>query len=248
VTPQPALAARLTRPTATRAASAGENALAIEAPPLPARGETFAVAVRMSGAGDVQALHLELEWNAAVVEPVAVEAGDLLAAQPGPAVAWMPAPGSVDVAVVGRGNAITGHGPIARATFRVVGEGDPGIMLARVDARGAANQPLALGTRAEVPSSPPPTRTSLGFAMPNPFAGQTSVELAIARAGRARLEVFDLSGRRVRTLLDGDVQPGTRIVVWDGRSDAGLPLAPGLYELRFRTDAVAHTRRVALVR
>jgi hypothetical protein len=84
--------------------------------------------------------------------------------------------------------------------------------------------------------------------MPNPFAGQTSVELAIASAGRARLEVFDLSGRRVRALLDGDVQPGIRIVVWDGRSDAGLPLAPGLYELRLRTDAVAHTRRVALVR
>jgi iron transport multicopper oxidase len=94
----------------------------------------------------------------------------------------------------------------------------------------------------------PSPRASLGIARPNPSAGATTMDLALAQGGRATLTIFDLRGRRVRLLVDGDFAAGSQPVIWDGRDDRGAIVPPGLYLARLDAAGTRQTRRVMLVR
>lgn len=96
-----------------------------------------------------------------------------------------------------------------------------------------------------------PGATWLYAPVPNPtFAGSlVRFDLARAVAG-ARLEVFDLTGRRVASLLGGRaLEPGRYSTRWDGREDGGAPVGPGLYFVRLSGPGLgAQTARLAVVR
>ena len=85
-------------------------------------------------------------------------------------------------------------------------------------------------------SDDPPAASRLSGAEPNPFNPSTTLEYALASPGRAVLTVHDVRGRLVRTLVDGRMPAGTRSVEWDGRDDAGRPLAGGAYVARLVHD------------
>ncbi len=89
---------------------------------------------------------------------------------------------------------------------------------------------VALPTVGVPPSSAP--RTLALRAEPNPFAGAIRIALLAPQAGVARVEVFDLAGRRVRTIHRGPVEAGVRSLAWDGRDDEGAPVRAGLYLCR----------------
>lgn len=88
----------------------------------------------------------------------------------------------------------------------------------------------------------------LGTPHPNPAARGTSVEFALGRGGPASLAVFDLSGRRVRRLLEGDVDAGPRRIAWDGRDEAGARVPAGLYLVRLEAGGTRRTERVFVLR
>jgi hypothetical protein len=67
---------------------------------------------------------------------------------------------------------------------------------------------------------------------PNPFNPKTSIRFGLPAAADVLLTVFDVNGRAVRTLVDGDLPAGTRVVEWDGRDDGGKALATGVYFYR----------------
>jgi flagellar hook assembly protein FlgD len=62
------------------------------------------------------------------------------------------------------------------------------------------------------------------------------------------LRIFDPAGRLVRTLVNTPVRAGIHDVFWDGRSDAGVPVAGGVYFYQLKVDGETLTRRVILVR
>jgi len=64
---------------------------------------------------------------------------------------------------------------------------------------------------------------------PNPFNGRTKIEFALPRAENVRIEVFDILGRNVVTLLDGFQPPGPHEVWWDGCDGQGKSLGSGIY-------------------
>jgi YVTN family beta-propeller protein len=74
---------------------------------------------------------------------------------------------------------------------------------------------------------------ALNGVFPNPFQDRTSVRFSVERSPSAvRIDVFDVQGRRVRTLLDRPMTRGTHIVGWDARDDRGRPVAAGAYFAR----------------
>jgi hypothetical protein len=227
-------------------AVAGADAFGLRVPEPPAVGETFAVPVTLSGAGVIQGVSLTLRWDPARVVPVGVEAGELLQRQGREALVMTPAPGTVDVALLGPGAGLWGDGELARVLFRVVATGDAGIVLEGVTARDAANRPVGTGAPGTVVD--PPARTELGPAFPNPARGATALQLSLASEARVRVTVYDLGGRRVRTLID-EVRPAGRGTVgWDGRDDAGRALGAGLYVVRLEGAGTTASRRVMLTR
>jgi flagellar hook assembly protein FlgD len=82
---------------------------------------------------------------------------------------------------------------------------------------------------------------------PNPFAGSTEVRFALAAAGRASLSVYDAQGRVVRRLWSGPVRAGEHVQHWDGRDDAGRPVAGGMYFCRLNALGANLTRKVVLL-
>jgi immune inhibitor A len=83
---------------------------------------------------------------------------------------------------------------------------------------------------------------------PNPFNAATTVEFTTAGADRATLHVYDVLGRRVITLLDGAVAPGTQRLTWNGENEHGQPVASGVYFARFESKSDQVTRKMVLLR
>jgi hypothetical protein len=81
----------------------------------------------------------------------------------------------------------------------------------------------------------------LGPGLPNPFARDLRIGYTLARAGRVRLEVHDLAGRRLASLADGWRDAGAHEARWDGRDAGGRVLGPGV----FLAVLEAHGRRVS---
>lgn len=78
---------------------------------------------------------------------------------------------------------------------------------------------------------------------PNPFQQSTTLSFSINRpsASSARIDVFDLLGRRVRTLLNRPLGTGRYEITWNGVDDQGATLPSGLYFYRVLIDETAHT-------
>ena len=83
---------------------------------------------------------------------------------------------------------------------------------------------------------------------PNPFNSGTVIGFALDRAAPVRLEVYDLLGQRVATLVSGRRDAGRYAVHWDARDDDGRALASGVYFARLRVGERVETSRMALVR
>jgi hypothetical protein len=79
---------------------------------------------------------------------------------------------------------------------------------------------------------------------PNPFNPKTTIDYVVPDAGGAvRLGVYDLSGRLVRMLVDGEQPAGRHVAVWDGCDDRGRELASGVYFYRLAIGGGYRTER-----
>ncbi len=98
------------------------------------------------------------------------------------------------------------------------------------------------------PSPPPVAPVQLLIRSPMPFRTDVRLEVGLPQPGVVRLDVFDLAGRRVRTLLQGAIPAGRTPSRWDGRLESGAKAASGIYFLRFSSASWSLTRRIALLR
>lgn len=83
---------------------------------------------------------------------------------------------------------------------------------------------------------------------PNPARGATSFALSLPAAATVDVQAFDVTGRRVRTLMDHPQPAGHQTLVWDLRDDGGRPLGAGVYLVRARLGERTFVRRVLVER
>ncbi len=88
----------------------------------------------------------------------------------------------------------------------------------------------------------------LGAARPNPFNPLTTIRFTLERDATAEVAVYDLAGRRLRTLTSGFLPAGEHETTWDGRDDRGGRVASGTYLYRLRAGNVCESRRVTLIK
>ena len=197
----------------------------------------------------VHGVHLRLaaEPGAALVHDIV--AGAWANALKAPALVWSTAALEADLVVLGRGQALLGDGEILRVQLQPGAAADARVIIAEVDVRDVHNRrvPVRLAAAGSSPASPAPAATSLERVYPNPMRGDLSIAFALARGSQARLALYDLAGRRVRTILDASLAAGPRSERWDGRDARGARAPAGLYLLRFDAAGIAQTRRVLLV-
>jgi hypothetical protein len=84
---------------------------------------------------------------------------------------------------------------------------------------------------------------------PNPFNPSTTIRFDVAPGGaHVTLRIFDVTGRLVRTLVDGPAAPGNNSARWDGRDERGSEAATGVYLYRLEGPGFAQARKMVLVR
>jgi hypothetical protein len=93
-----------------------------------------------------------------------------------------------------------------------------------------------------------PSSFKLEQNFPNPFNAGTAISFHLPSRGTIRLEVFDIMGRRVATLADGQWEPGPHVVTWLGETDEGTPVASGVYVYRFSGASHLDAKTMLLLR
>jgi hypothetical protein len=83
---------------------------------------------------------------------------------------------------------------------------------------------------------------------PNPFNPVTEITFAAPRSGHVRLEIFNIIGQRVRTILDETVAAGRKAVTWDSTDDNGQPVASGIYYCRLSTEDGIDVRKMTFMK
>jgi hypothetical protein len=83
---------------------------------------------------------------------------------------------------------------------------------------------------------------------PNPFGPKTTIRFELGAPARTQLDVHDVSGSVVRTLMDEAKSPGNYSLAWDGRDDSGRQVACGTYYCRLKVNGRARTRKAIVAR
>jgi len=118
-----------------------------------------------------------------------------------------------------------------------------------IDHAGNRSAPTVWGNAEVTGVGAPARRPVLHAAAPNPFNPSTTIAFELPRRCAVRLLVFDVSGHRVRTLLDGEsVAEGRHQIVWHGRDDVGRRVSSGTYFYMLAVEDHAETRRMLLVK
>lgn len=94
-----------------------------------------------------------------------------------------------------------------------------------------------------------PADVSLHQNSPNPFNPTTTINFELPSVAHVTIDIFDVSGQRIRRLLSRQEGPGLRSAIWDGRSDGGALASSGIYFYRLSVDGrnVA-TRKMILLK
>ena len=89
------------------------------------------------------------------------------------------------------------------------------------------------------------TEFSLTRIAPNPTTGLTNIEFVVPKTATVSVEVMDVQGRQVASLVNGTFQPGRYQALWSGQAD-GRAVPAGLYFIRMRAPGIQMTRRVSM--
>ncbi|MCB1183125.1 T9SS type A sorting domain-containing protein [bacterium] len=94
----------------------------------------------------------------------------------------------------------------------------------------------------------PVARTGLQPNVPNPFNPATEIRFELGRAQKVDVKIYDVTGRLVRTLVDESRAAGPHAEMWQGRDDAGRPVASGAYYVRLITADGVDNRKIMLLK
>jgi hypothetical protein len=83
---------------------------------------------------------------------------------------------------------------------------------------------------------------------PNPFNPVTAISFVLDGRSHVALDIYNMAGRHVRTLVDSDVSAGEQTIRWDGRDDDGCEMPSGCYFYSLATDDTVETRKMVLLR
>ncbi len=132
-----------------------------------------------------------------------------------------------------------------RIGFRFVSDENTNVGIVILDDIGWAIGPM---TGVDELAVELPGEISLNQNYPNPFNPETKISFALPQDSHVSLDIFDLLGRRVVRLIDGEINAGSYTVTWDGRDAGGKEASSGIYFYRLSTDQGVRQEKMTLLR
>jgi hypothetical protein len=153
----------------------------------------------------------------------------------------------IDLAVMGEGVTIGGSGELARVTLTQTAE-EFGVEFASATIRGVENRDLTAELNGMESSGGLPAEFRLVQNAPNPFNPMTTIAFHVPYESDVSIRVYDVSGRVVRTLVDGVTEAGRHAAVWDGRNDNGGHCGSGVYFCVMETPEYSGSHKMMLLK
>jgi hypothetical protein len=93
-----------------------------------------------------------------------------------------------------------------------------------------------------------PTIFNLSQNYPNPFNPVTNFKFSLPQASHVKIEIFNILGQKVKTLVDEDMKAGSFVVDWDGEDQRGVEVSSGIYFYRMIADDFSTVKRMVLLK
>jgi uncharacterized delta-60 repeat protein len=93
-----------------------------------------------------------------------------------------------------------------------------------------------------------PSEFVLSQNYPNPFNPTTKIEFTLAKSDFATLQIYDLLGRKVRTLVSEELSSGYKSVIWDGKNDDGKDVTSGVYFYQLKAGDFSEPKKMLLLK
>lgn len=100
----------------------------------------------------------------------------------------------------------------------------------------------------EVNTPTKPTVFSLSQNYPNPFNPKTIIRFALPKDSWVKLEVYNVLGQRVKTLVDEELTPGIKEVEWDGKDHNGFEVASGIYFYKIEANDFSDIKKMVMLK
>jgi len=139
-------------------------------------------------------------------------------------------------------------GEIARLVIKATGKEAAVVRIKGIDLRNVDNEKTEIAGEGEYETPFVPTATTLMQNFPNPFNPSTAITFDMAQAGHVTIQVYNVSGRLIRTLVDERRDAGRHHVEWNGMDTNGSSVPSGIYFYRMKASGYEATKKMILVR
>jgi len=157
---------------------------------------------------------------------------------------WCVTFNSVDgkLSVAAAGVTPISEGTVATLVFNV----DKGQKAQKVQMDVLMNESTTAALSAEVGALP--TEFALENNYPNPFNPTTTIKYQLPKDVRVNVTIYNIQGQVVRSLVNEDQKAGYYTIQWDGRSEAGVSVASGIYIYRINAGSFATAKKMVLMK
>ncbi|TFB08495.1 T9SS type A sorting domain-containing protein [Candidatus Marinimicrobia bacterium MT.SAG.3] len=83
---------------------------------------------------------------------------------------------------------------------------------------------------------------------PNPFNASTVIKYALPKSSTVSLVIYNLMGQKIMRWDENNVTPGYYEKIWNGKTDAGIPVSSGIYVYRINAGDFVETRKMVLLK
>jgi len=225
----------------------GELALRLEEVGRNEEGIELALVLSGNG-GEVKGTSATLEFDGA--EFVSARLSEEMSSPAAETFFWSGEMGGhvlVDLAILGTDVTIGGSGELARIIVQPSAD-EYGVTFADATLRDAENTDLTADLEGIEIIDEIPTVFRLVQNAPNPFNPMTTIAYHVPHESDVTIRVYDVTGRVVRTLVDGMTEPGRHAAVWDGRSEQGEACGSGVYFCVMETPEYRGSRKMMLLK
>ncbi|MFA7543633.1 MAG: C25 family cysteine peptidase, partial [Candidatus Cloacimonadaceae bacterium] len=125
--------------------------------------------------------------------------------------------------------------------FLVITSDDPNAQQVNIPLMGSAS-PVSNEDLVSV------VNTALKGNYPNPFNPETTISFALQSAGNVKIEIYNMLGQKVNTLVNGKMNAGNHSLIWKGIDDKGRPVASGIYFYKMQAGSYSATRKMIMMK
>lgn len=101
--------------------------------------------------------------------------------------------------------------------------------------------------RINLPANLPSVYT-MSASYPNPLHSVSTIDFALPRSGPVKLSVYNITGQKVKSLVDGTLEAGYHAIRWDGRDNCGVKSANGVYFVKMSADGFNALKKLVILR